>query len=167
MGDAAAPATGEPHEELLYQEVGRVVGIFWEWRHKVLLLCATSVSFALAAAAWSYRYKLGGVVIGAPLGFAAVVVLACRAFDRRNSEIIDACLGAGRELESGLTARADLRIYTRILETRHAGGSRARPLTYGQMLSRGYLALAGLLLVLTFAAWVIAGIHPEMLIPNT
>ena len=78
---------------LLYEETGRVAAVFFEWRHKVILLCSAVLTLALAAVSWMFNARLGGVAMAIPLLFGSFVAAACRRFDRRNRQILDA-LGA-------------------------------------------------------------------------
>ena len=78
---------------LLYEETGRVAAVFFEWRHKVILLCSAVLTLALGAVSWMFNARLSGVAMAIPLLFGSFVAAACRRFDRRNGQILDA-LGA-------------------------------------------------------------------------
>jgi hypothetical protein len=152
-------ACSETGLRLLYEENGRRAATFWEWRHKVILLCSAAVTAILAIAAWMYERKLGGA-IAVPFSLGSGVAAACRVFDRRNSEILDQCLETGKLHESRLSmGRAALGIYGRILATRR----NAR--TYSATLRRGYLALAVLFALLAAGTVLAALLAPELVYP--
>jgi hypothetical protein len=184
LRDEATGSNGDDVEarlRLLYEETGRVAVVFWEWRHKVILLCSAVLTLAFGGAAWLYNQRLGGGAIAFPLAAGGLIVSACRVFDRRNGEILDDCFQAGAALEDELkqlhSRELPLGIYSRIKASRDVArtpiseaSSRQRIYrpprgSYSRILRWGYAAIGLLLLVLAVASIVLACADPHLLIP--
>ena len=120
----------EPSDEhearlsLMYLETGRVIATFFDWRHRVIVICSTALVFTFAIVSWMYQQRLGGVAMFFPLLVGAVMAYMCSRFDRRNGQIIEACYGVAGSLEEVLRQPSDTLInlpegvYTRVEKSR-------------------------------------------------
>jgi hypothetical protein len=161
----------ETRLRLLYEETGRVAAVFFEWRHKVILLCSAVLTLALAAVSWMYNARLGGIAMAIPLLFGSFVAAACRRFDRRNGQILDDCFKAGQDFEErfatlGAGPPLPEGIYTRILRTRGQRKLYEPPAhTYSWTLRRGYATISGLLFALAATLLLLGLTTPHFLLP--
>jgi hypothetical protein len=168
---STAACDAEAGLRLLYEENGRVAATFFEWRHKVILLCSTVLTLSFGAVSWMFDERLGGIVMAIPLLFGSLVAAACRQFDRRNGRILHDCFEAGADLEAALSAPSagssrPNGIYTRMVETRKNPKPYDPPKhTYGRALWRGYAAISFLLLVLAAVLVVVGITTPHFLLP--
>jgi hypothetical protein len=158
--------------QLVYQENAKVAAAFWEWRHKIILLCAVTVSVILGIASWMYTHQLGGVALSVPFAVGAVIAGMCRVFDRRNGQILDACFRVGADLERRISDacpdQADtIGIYAAIIESRSNTAVFSPPSgTYSHTLRRAYFALAIFLVATSLAAVTTGLVAPDLLIPR-
>jgi hypothetical protein len=90
---------------LLYAEACRAIAIFIEWRHKVILLCTTTLALTLAAVSWAYKVGAGELVMAGALFASSAVAALCRRFDRRNEQLLKMCYATANECEADLVTR--------------------------------------------------------------
>jgi hypothetical protein len=83
---------------LFYEENGRVTAVFWEWRHKVIMLCALTLAGVLGIASWLYERNLGDWV-AVPFGFGSVIFYLCALFDHRIAQVLTRGYDIGDALE--------------------------------------------------------------------
>jgi hypothetical protein len=88
--------------QMLNEENARVAAIFWEWRHKIMLLSVLTLAGVLGIASWLYNEQLVGAT-AVPFFFGAVIAELCRRFDRRIAEILGECYERGAIAESKVT----------------------------------------------------------------
>ena len=165
---------------MLYEENGRITTVFWEWRHKVILLCTVSLGGVLAAAAWLYERDLKGIV-ATPFFFGTIVFLLCAQLERRIAEILIECYVRGSNLEKRLIesdgwAAARTWNYTAF---RYRNRSNALPKgeemnlskppkwSFTKMLRPAYLALAVICGLVAVSVIVVAVAHPGSLNPHS
>lgn len=86
----------------LYEENARVTAAFWEWRHKVMQLCALTLAGVIGLASWMYEREVR-FAIAVPFAFGAAVTFLCWRFDHRVAQILGDTYGRGRALEKRLT----------------------------------------------------------------
>jgi hypothetical protein len=169
--DPPTPAQVEARLALLYQETGKVAAAFWDWRHKVITICSTTLVLTFAIVSWMYKQRLGGIAMSFPLAAGAGIALMCRGMDRRNGQIMAASYAVAKPLEQVLTSFAEpipasmkLAIFTEIEKTREdTDHYPLKPKTYGHMLRIGYLVLACTLGALAVTALVLGIASPDTL----
>jgi len=116
LRDIAVPTAPDSELErwrLVYEQTGRTASVFWEWRHKIMLLAAATLGLAITAFSLLLRAEVEGWVKAVPLFAASFVIAACRTFHARNADIlrtqdcIAVCDALERELVGQLTVKID------------------------------------------------------------
>lgn len=149
---------------ILYEETGRVLSQFWGWRHKVISLSGAMITTILAIAAWMYERRLGGAV-AIPFVFGGFIAYGCWIFDRRNAAIINDCFLTGKRIEDGDgDGTAPRGIYGTIYANKRSAEEERK--TYTQILARGYIGLAGLLVLCAIVIVVLAIVDPSAVTPR-
>jgi hypothetical protein len=154
---------------LAYEENGRVTAVFWEWRHKVILLAATTLGAVTAIAAWLYDRDLRWV-LSVPFAIGAVILFSCSHFERRIAGILEQCYHRGLWLEAGLLAHDQwfFGVYTPFA-IRPQGVMRAKKpprKSFSLILRWGYPSLAVILVGVATAVLVIQKFEPRWLEPR-
>jgi hypothetical protein len=137
---------------------------FVTWRHRVTLICGTTLTTVLVIAAWMYQQRLGWP-IAIPFAFASMIFWMCRRVDKRNGEIIKACYDTAMALEQAFTRPPHLcpiGVYTHVVATRSHAGDK----TYDSTLSTLYGLLAFSLAACAVATLLLAHFAPHALIPH-
>jgi hypothetical protein len=137
--------------ELAYTENAKVIGIFWEWRHKGMTYFSAGITALVALSGWLYtqggflrRSSFIPLVIG--VGFSVASWL----LDKRTAEILSRCYRVAERIE--LTKPELLggeAIFSAI------GKGQYKWPSYTTVLSAVYLASAGLLIVLSIALAIV------------
>src|SRR3954453_23937796 len=83
---------------LLYDQTAHVIGVFWEWRHKLLTLGTTAISLLIGSA--GLLRGTGASALSLVAGAAGGVVgIALILLDRRNQQILDVAYERATDLE--------------------------------------------------------------------
>lgn len=139
--------------ELAYTENAKVIGIFWEWRHKGMTYFSAGVTALVALSGWLYtqggflrRSSFIPLVIG--VGFSVASLL----LDKRNAEILSRCYGVAERIE---TNKSELLAGEAIFSA--IGKGQYKWPSYTRVLSAVYLASAILLTILSIALAIVGG----------
>jgi hypothetical protein len=157
---------------VFYEENGRVAAVFWEWRHKVILLVASTLAAVVAVAAWLYERRLGGVIC-VPFFLGSIVVFVCSRFEQRIAVVLVHCYYRGWLLErhAAESAESDLEkmgVYRSFAYRAGKSMDTDKPLkgSFMRTLRWSYRVLAGLLAAAAIATVVIASVEPSWLRPK-
>jgi hypothetical protein len=82
----------------LYGENAKIISVFWEWRHKVMMFFFTGAAGLVALGGWLWQNDLRAFT-PAPLFLGILLSTASRYLDRRNVDILVRCFEAARLLE--------------------------------------------------------------------
>jgi hypothetical protein len=162
-------STDAVERRLIYEENGRVAAVFWEWRHKVILLAASTLGGVTAVAAWLYDRDLRWALF-VPFAVGAVILFSCWHFERRIAVVLEQCYHRGLWLEAWLLAH-DQRlfgVYT-AFAIRPEGVMRAKKpprKSFSLILKWGYPSLAAILSGAAIAVLVIHRVEPNWLKPR-
>lgn len=82
----------------MYVENGQATRVFWEWRYKILSLSSVVLAGLGALATWSYKQKLGPVVV-LPFVLSTVFCSVFAALTWRTRIIVDQCYAVAIAIE--------------------------------------------------------------------
>lgn len=95
------------NEQTLYEENGRIAAVFWEWRHKVILLSVSTLAGVLAISSWMYERELRGL-LWVPFTLGSFIFLLCWRLERRIATVLIGSYRRGRLMER-MAMRTDVR----------------------------------------------------------
>src|SRR5215203_3511521 len=124
--EALSSDGSEEHLDLLYQENGKVIALFLEWRDKVMNRSFAVTGAVFVAAGWLYQQEDGRVWLFIPFLLGAMFSTISLLLDHRNGRILAECFRIGGELEERLMGqpgiykfigrtRSDVITYNRVL----------------------------------------------------
>jgi hypothetical protein len=96
-------ADAESPEALLYTQTVAVATVYWEWRHKVMLLFPSLATAFVLGAGWMYEHDFGRLV-AIPFAIAAVITVIAFVLELRNKAILKECFQVAYELEKTIRA---------------------------------------------------------------
>lgn len=159
--------------DVFYEENGRVATVFWEWRHKVILLAVSTLAGMLAAFAWLYDRDLPHI-LWAPFLVGSVIFRICQRLEQRIAVVLRDCYRRGEKVEracaSGARPLAMIGLYTTTFANRDGApmdlGDPDRS-SFTSLLRRTYLPLCVVSGVIAMALAVVANWRPEWFHPHS
>ena len=136
------------HVHLLYEENGRVVAHFLEWRDKVMNRSFAVTGAVFVAAGWLYQQPDGRIWLPVPFLLGALFSAISLLLDHRNGRILAECFRIGGEIEERLTSQPG--IYKFI------GQTHSDAITYNRVLRIVYSVLTLVHLLLSATARVVS-----------
>ncbi len=98
-----------------YQELAKLMHVFFDWRHKILARFMLMVGAVLLSAQWLVTNSLQNYV-AVPLFIGAGASVLALFMDRVNQRIIRMCYESGESLEQKIFGRAEGHMFTRMNE---------------------------------------------------
>lgn len=131
----------------LYASGSDVTRVFWEWRHKVILLYFSVVAAVFIGFTWMVREPQFYNLRGSPFFAGMLFCLAIHRMDRCNAWILFASFKMLARLEKDVDPQGG--VYQAILD-----GAATKP-TYSKILGHLYPVSAGLFLILGAASYLV------------